>query len=73
MDLNRGLVRCHELLGHHDAYIHAFGFLRGSPNSDVLEELYRAFCSADEHKYAIPDVVHEWMISYTPGGEESPF
>jgi len=73
MDKNRGLVRCQEPIGHHDAYIHAFGYLKASPSAAVREELYRAFCTADDQGYAIPKVVHEGMIVFGARPAEPPF
>jgi hypothetical protein len=73
MDINRGLVKCNLPIGHHDAFVHVFGWLKACPEADVQEEMYLAFCNADEHHYAIPEIVHQWLIEYADRTPPPPF
>lgn len=57
MRKDAGLMRCNERLGHHDAFVHAWGYMRASGNARILAELDQALDSAEREGYEVP----AWM------------
>lgn len=73
MDKNAGLMRCNEPVGHHDALVHAWGYLKSSPNPVVLDELRQAVTSAANEGYIIPEFMVRGLAIPLLFDIESPF
>jgi len=75
MDRNAGLVRCNEELGHHDAYLHAWGYLKGALNAEGLATMIDAMESAERAGYIVPrdmELSQRW-VALVADDAESPF
>lgn len=74
MDKNRGLMRCNEELGHHDAYVFAWGFLKSSPHAVVRSAVAEAVAAAYKEGYIVPEHMRRdvaWIARL--GDDASPF